>query len=558
MKRILLILLFFLLSLAVACRPQQGPSAGAIQPAEQDPAPLPAPTAEAQATAGQMGQGAEEMSEAVLAARPQHALSQAEGPGSLVPVDVQHVQVEVGVGSPIPVDAVVAGFWPGLCAQLAEVRQNVTGFEFDISLLADPGPLACPPDHVGLSFRMAIPLNVAELPGGTYSVTVNEVSATFDVPVTPTVPVDPQTGAPLETDPGSGPALALCPEVPRPALALFLPGEGYLISDPLSAATCRTTLDGDVPGLFQAAGDALYFTVVENDQFVVKRLAQSGEASLLSFTAVDRDDALLYHSFVVSADGQRIAWSAASTPAGQMWVAGMDGTEILAPLPELAGGGTDEQPRVLVPIRFSKDGNTLFFTRQLVEAGGIWSAYVGRYDNLYALRLDDEPSPALIFDCAGEQATLCIGDFQDLGGEVQTLAYVEEKALVVVDGAGEVLNRIEFDADYVGYPTFGPQGQLAVYSARGTTTITPDEGAIYLVDAPAAASAVAELLVSGPDIFLPKAWFDPGHLVIAHHGADDNWHPVVVGLDGLMVAPASAANAIFVDVLPAASHEGEG
>lgn len=139
-----------------------------------------------------------------VAARRQRSLSQPEEPGSLVPIDVQHVQVEVGVGSPIPVDAVVAGIWPGLCAQLAEIRQNLTNFEFDISLLADPGARDCAPDHVGLSFRMAIPINVAELPEGTYTVTVNGVSATFDVPVTPTVPFDPETGAPTVIEPEGG------------------------------------------------------------------------------------------------------------------------------------------------------------------------------------------------------------------------------------------------------------------------------------------------------------------------------------------------------------------
>lgn len=144
---------------------------------------------------GLLAQGSEEMNEAEqaalalwssdVAARLQRQLSQTDGPGSLVPVDVQHVEVEVGVGSPIPVDAVVAGLWPGLCAQLAQIRQDVREFRFDITLLTDPGPADCPPDYVGLTFGMAIPINVAELQEGTYTLTVNDVSTTFEVPVTP-------------------------------------------------------------------------------------------------------------------------------------------------------------------------------------------------------------------------------------------------------------------------------------------------------------------------------------------------------------------------------------
>jgi hypothetical protein len=104
---------------------------------------------------------------------------------SLVSIEVAHVQVEVGVGSPIPVTIQVAGTWPGLCAQLATVEQQTGEFWFDISLLAHPGDPDCPPDFMGLPFSLALPINVVELPAGTYTVTVNGFSTTFDVPVTP-------------------------------------------------------------------------------------------------------------------------------------------------------------------------------------------------------------------------------------------------------------------------------------------------------------------------------------------------------------------------------------
>jgi len=48
------------------------------------------------------------------------------------------------------------------------------------TLLATPADPACPPDYLGLPFGMAIPLNVVELPVGTYTVVANGVSTTFE------------------------------------------------------------------------------------------------------------------------------------------------------------------------------------------------------------------------------------------------------------------------------------------------------------------------------------------------------------------------------------------
>jgi len=95
-------------------------------------------------------------------------------------VIVENVSVEIGVGSPIPVEAVVSGTWPGLCAQLAEVKQQVGDASFDIRLLATPDDPTCPEDHLGLPFRLAVPLNMAEKPIGSYTVTVNGVSTSFE------------------------------------------------------------------------------------------------------------------------------------------------------------------------------------------------------------------------------------------------------------------------------------------------------------------------------------------------------------------------------------------
>jgi hypothetical protein len=99
----------------------------------------------------------------------------------LRPIPVDAVSVEVGVGSPIPVDLFVSGSWPDLCAQLAEIRQTVAGSRIEVTLLATPADPACPPDHLGLPFRIAVPLNAVELPTGAYTVVVNGVSAEVEI-----------------------------------------------------------------------------------------------------------------------------------------------------------------------------------------------------------------------------------------------------------------------------------------------------------------------------------------------------------------------------------------
>ncbi len=95
-------------------------------------------------------------------------------------IQVEHVQMEVGVGSPIPVNILVSGTWPDLCSQLTETRQSITGNTINIALLSGPADPECPPDHVGLPFSIAIPLNIVELPEGVYTVTVNGTSTDFD------------------------------------------------------------------------------------------------------------------------------------------------------------------------------------------------------------------------------------------------------------------------------------------------------------------------------------------------------------------------------------------
>ena len=73
------------------------------------------------------------------------------------PIQVEAVQVEIGVGSPIPVDIFISGSWPDLCAQLAQVNQAINGNRITVDILASPASENCPLDQLGLPFRIALP-----------------------------------------------------------------------------------------------------------------------------------------------------------------------------------------------------------------------------------------------------------------------------------------------------------------------------------------------------------------------------------------------------------------
>jgi hypothetical protein len=98
-------------------------------------------------------------------------------PSGYQPVTVDQVEVEVGIGAPIPVHVHVSGNLPDICSQVehTEIRQD--GTNFIITLSATPLQEGCLQDTLPL--RMSIPLNIIDLPAGSYSVTVNGSVADF-------------------------------------------------------------------------------------------------------------------------------------------------------------------------------------------------------------------------------------------------------------------------------------------------------------------------------------------------------------------------------------------
>ena len=98
-------------------------------------------------------------------------------------IQVDDVSMDIGVGSPIPVHAIVSGSLPNACAQLGEIRLHRAQDTFFVQLIAiqsanmDCDKNSAPP------FRLEIPLNIVGLSAGTYQVNVNGAATAFDIPI---------------------------------------------------------------------------------------------------------------------------------------------------------------------------------------------------------------------------------------------------------------------------------------------------------------------------------------------------------------------------------------
>src|SRR5512139_495770 len=104
-------------------------------------------------------------------------------------IQVDSVNVEIGVGSPIPVRAIVGLSLPDTCAQLSEIRLHRDGRTFYVRLIAGiPQRPDCKADS--LPFRLEVPLNILNLPEGPYQVNVNGVTASFDPRTEPAGTID--------------------------------------------------------------------------------------------------------------------------------------------------------------------------------------------------------------------------------------------------------------------------------------------------------------------------------------------------------------------------------
>lgn len=379
----------------------------------------------------------------------------------------------------------------------------------------------------------------------------------------PATAVPPTAEPPAPTEPPAIESTAtpelvpavLCPEVPRPALLLFT-GTAYELNNPFSGERCGVPLPADDIGPEVIAGDRVYFIQRDIDALtaVISRLNPDGKIEPLTATQAAGDVYYLMQ-FAVAPDESRLAWSQmrpqddpnAMGLFSTMWLAAADGRDAITVFEDVLDG----QNHIATPIRFSADGQTLFFTWQPIGLGGMWNAFNGRYDNLYRIPAAGGELEK-IFDCADMELFLCVGDFRDDG----TLAYIDtERAIHVLGPDGAEQATIPTDGDYAGYPTFNANGDLfystAILPADPNDFPVPSPGTIYRVAAPyvgepaVVAQAPGLLVAAGPQPFL-----DADHLV-AGYFEEEMWGQALVATSGDVTRLEPWPNAFLATVWPA-------
>jgi Tol biopolymer transport system component len=366
----------------------------------------------------------------------------------------------------------------------------------------------------------------------------------FDMNTELSYPIDMATGLAflwLEPEVGEGslseePGVEdpLCRKVPRPALLLIDRGD-YYISNPVSGESCPFAFPGELPGLIQSGGDALFYHDMDftTQSAVVKRLSPDGTNTSLSFAETGPPAQFLH--YIVSPDGRQVAWSSSRTgesgqPVSDLYLAGTDGSgqaQLLAGIP-----GTDN--RFVVPIRFSSDGQQLYYALQPIGVGGSWVAFNGRYDSLYAVPTSGG-QPTELFRCPAD-SLLCLGDFTG-EGEFLRVAYTDPagKAIHVLAADGQEINHFTFpEADFLGYPAFGLGGELAFYTAaiaeHPDGYPVPQPGTIYIVQPPY--NGQPEPVKSDDSLAMIIGWLCSDRLIYNSIDPGGNWGTTTTNLAG--------------------------
>lgn len=347
-----------------------------------------------------------------------------------------------------------------------------------------------------------------------------------------------------------------CPDFPRPALVLFI-GEDYHLFDPATGELCVLEFDDNViGGMVAAVGDEFFAnsrtTGSEGAATIIQRISSDGSVQELPYTLVDTEHGATLVNFTVSPDASLIAWSVVgSTAVGSDFPSSdLTITNLKTGEHQFAFGNAGDAPRALQPIRFSDDGSMLYYANQPYGIGGSWIAFVGRYDNLYAVPTDGSSSPELIFDCADIGAGLCIGDFILYENIVNGLAYVDraQNAVIIDNGQGQILNTLVSEEAYIGYPTWSPTGELIYYTADIVESDGPPAPEVGFLHRVAPPIAPAEVLLADPGLLLPVRYLNDTQLIVQWLATDGNWTFALVNSDGTVQTFDLPLGASIIDV----------
>jgi hypothetical protein len=331
------------------------------------------------------------------------------------------------------------------------------------------------------------------------------------------------TFLPLPPDMTAGSGSEVCPEVSRPAL-LFGRQPGSATSVALMSiggqSNCTITLHNEPFGNLIPADGTLFYAVRDGttNHMSIWRYGADG-AQELAFTRTNVPN--LLYPFIVSDDGSYIAYATVEPLAtgdnshlrSTLYVARAEGREVR----QLAQH-EDDEGRYLQPVRFAQQNEQLYYSVAPLNYGGMWNGMYGRYDNLYRSEVTGTQAQ-LIFDCPRGGLSLCIGDVA-LDGSVFAYVNPNEGVVRVATMNGTVTTTVlPPGRDYVGFPTFGPTGELACLSA--TLDVAPGPpaplpGYVSVLAPPY--TGEAEIWLTAPGIIRIWEWSDPDHMILFLQG----------------------------------------
>lgn len=155
---------------------------------------------------------------------------------------VDSIELQISQSFPVQVSVIARGELPDGCTQVDEVIQQLSGNTFRVAVgTIRPGDAVC--TLAVVPFSQTIPLQVAGLDAGTYTVSVNGRTATFtlDIPnrleptPTPTPAADASISGIVWHDLCADPGPAAPADTPAPVGCLALPGGGFRANGTLEA-----------------------------------------------------------------------------------------------------------------------------------------------------------------------------------------------------------------------------------------------------------------------------------------------------------------------------------
>ncbi|HSM58482.1 MAG TPA: hypothetical protein VK879_20170 [Candidatus Sulfomarinibacteraceae bacterium] len=317
-----------------------------------------------------------------------------------------------------------------------------------------------------------------------------------------------------------------CAGVPRPAIVLgsdiSLDRLNLTVVEPFSGGGCHVASDAYTPGTLAISGDTLYYPRRDRDGGTITIVQQpfDGAPAPLPFTTTPALSAPWF-GLAVAPDEQHMVWATFSDEVEGASDARFRSTVWLGDLEKERAtllwqeDEPDTLPPTIEPLFISAEENVVYFARRPYGIGGA-GPFPAQYSGLYALPLNGgEPQP--VFTCE-TPFDFCLNDVDFERRLLGTVASEGERAtlhLVSFDGA-EVARYTTPDANYVGDPVFGPNGDVAFIAA---TVERPEQqapvfrpGAIRLWQAPY--DGEPQTLAQNTDVFFDLwFWFGDNHLL---------------------------------------------